>query len=397
MTRITRTAGCTLALVVLSLSAFTAAHAQTERYNYGYCYGIGGPPRVEVITRAFALGPEGVSGSASIMLSNAVFKRYGRLRENGCSMYPTAAEAEAKHRELIDQIVGNLGSAAVAVVNWIPKGATALSAPVKEPEPAAPKPPVPAPVAPAADTAVKYDIWGKPIPTTAWWVCESHLNKYFYVSAPFFAATDLHTAQDIYVTFMDDLIKKYHQAGTATCNKFATQAEAEQSNAKQAAEASGTGYQYHPIDWKYAPGAPAAAAAPAPANARVPAASAEVTPKSVPVAAVAKPASPAPAKAATAVAKPAVYVICRADWNPDLRRFYNPPVDGRGAGYPEWQASWHKYLVDHYGFKESNFGCGKYPTREAAQTDFDSWVAAARASPTVNGLPSPVIITNWKY
>ena len=92
-----------------------------------------------------------------------------------------------------------------------------------------------------------------------------------------------------------------------------------------------------------------------------------------------------------------MYVICRSEWNTDGRRFYNPPVDGRGAGYPEWQASYGQYLASHYKFKGSNYGCGKYPTREAAQADFESWVVAARQSPTVNGLPSPVIITNWKY
>jgi hypothetical protein len=216
------------------------------------------------------------------------------------------------------------------------------------------------------------------------------------VSAPFFGATNNKADNEIFQSFLDYLNKKYHEAGTATCNKFATQAEAEQSNAQQAAQAPSTGYKYQSIDWKYAPGAPAAAA-PAPANARIPAANAEVTPKSVPVAVAAKPASPPPVKPATVAAKPAVYVICRSEWNTDLRRFYNPPVDGRGAGYPEWQASWHKYLVAHYKFRESNFGCSKYQTREAAQKDFESWVVTARQTPTINGLPSPVIITNWKY
>lgn len=100
---------------------------------------------------------------------------------------------------------------------------------------------------------------------------------------------------------------------------------------------------------------------------------------------------------AAAPSKPAVYVICRSEWNRDLRRFYNPPVDGRGAGYAEWQASWRDYLVKQHGFKGSNAGCGKYPTREAAQADYDSWVAAAKATPTINGQNSPIIITSWTY
>lgn len=384
MARIARTTGCALALVLLSLSAFTAANAQTERYDYGYCVGVAtsGGRHVQIVTRAFVVGPAGIPGSARDGgLDNAVYKTYGPLRETGCLMSTTAAEAEAKQRELVDQVAKALGPDSVVVVNWIPKGATALSAAVLEKTPAPAKPATPAPAAsPAADTTVKYDIWGKPIPTTAWWVCDSHFTKDFYVTPPFFAKTDQVTDNDIYQSFMAHLQKLYHEAGTASCNKFTSQVEAEQSNAQAAAKAPSTGYQYHKLDWAYAPGAPAAAA-----------------PATAPAVA-AKPASPAPAKPATAAAvKPTVYVICKADWNPDLRRFYNPPVDGRGAGYPEWTESWHKYLVARYKFRESNFACTKYPTREEAQAGFEEWVVTARQSPTVNGLPSPVIITNWKY
>ena len=409
MTRITRIAGCALALAFLSLAAFTVAHAQTERYNYGFCTGAGKSSgrHVQIVTRAFVVGPAGIPNSGRDGgLGNAVYNTYGPLRENGCIMSLTAAEAEAKQRDVVDQISRNLGPDSVVVVNWIPAGTTALSAavPEKVPAAAAAKPAAPAPVAaaaPAADTAVKYDRWGKPIPTTAWWVCETHMTKDFYVSAPFFGATNSHADNDIFQSFLDYLNKKYHEAGTATCNKFTSQAEAEQSNAQQAAQAPSTGYKFQSIDWKYSPGTPAAAA-PATAVAPVakpatPAANAAVTPKPAPVAVAAKPASPAPAKPATVAAKPAVYVICKADWNTDMRRFYNPPVDGRGAGYPEWHESWHKYLVARYKFKAANFACTKYPTRAEAQAGFEEWVVTARQTPTMNGLPSPVIITNWKY
>jgi hypothetical protein len=62
-----------------------------------------------------------------------------------------------------------------------------------------------------------------------------------------------------------------------------------------------------------------------------------------------------------------VFVICRSEGNIDMRRFYNPPVDGRGATYAKWQASYKRYLASEYGFKVSNLGYGKYPTQEAAQ------------------------------
>jgi hypothetical protein len=81
-----------------------------------------------------------------------------------------------------------------------------------------------------------------------------------------------------------------------------------------------------------------------------------------------------------------------------MRRFYNPPVDGRGATYAKWQASYKRYLASEYGFKVSNLGYGKYPTQEAAQKEYDEWVENARAQPTINGLASPmIIITKWKY
>jgi hypothetical protein len=410
MTKITRIAGRALALAFLSLAAFTAANAQAQPFKYGFCYAFAGRPPGTAFSGVFAFGPTRPAGWLPAYYMNYLLEKIGNTRPDAsdCPMFATAAEAEAKRKEMMDQSDDD-PRYPMREVGWVPEGATAVSGPAPAPKPApvAPKPQAPAaaPVAatPAASTAPKLDIWGKPIPTTAWWVCETHMTKDFYVSAPFFGATNSHADNDIFQSFLDYLNKKYHEAGTATCNKFTSQAEAEQSNAQQAAQAPSTGYKFQSIDWKYSPGTPAAAApatavAVAPvAKPATPAANAAVTPKPAPVAVAAKPASPAPAKPATVAAKPAVYVICKADWNPDMRRFYNPPVDGRGAGYPEWHESWHKYLVARYKFKAANFACTKYPTREEAQAGFEEWVVTARQTPTMNGLPSPVIITNWKY
>jgi hypothetical protein len=170
------------------------------------------------------------------------------------------------------------------------------------------------------------------------------------------------------------------------CQFYATQAEAAKERERLMDE--GRNHPAWPvveIDWT--PSLPAQATPKPPAPVAAPPAS------SAPPVAAAKP----PAKPATAPATAGVFVICRSEWNTDLRRFYNPPVDGRGAGYAEWQASYHAYLVSKHAFKGSNFGCGKYPSREAAQADYDSWVANARATPSVNGRPSPIIITDWKF
>lgn len=400
MTRITRTAGCALALVFLSLSGITAANAQEAPYKYGFCYASAGNPPGAAFSGVFVFGPSRPAGWLPAYYMNYLLEKIGNTRPGtgACPMFATAAEAEARRKEMMDQS-GIDPRYPLREVGWVPEGATAVSGPA--PAPVAPKPQTPAAapvaaVAPAADTAVKYDMWGKPIPTTAWWVCETHMTKDFYVTAPFFGATNNQADNAIYQSFMNDLIKKFHEAGTATCNKFATEAEAKAAVAQETAAAPGTGYQAHMDDWTYAPGAPAAAG---PAAAAPKPATTAVTPKPAPVAVAAKPTTGAAVtpKPAIAPTKPAVYVICRSEWNTDMRRFYNPPVEGRGAGYPEWQASYGRYLASHYKFQGSNYGCGKYPTREAAQTDFESWVVNARSTPTINGLPSPVIITNWKY
>jgi hypothetical protein len=112
-------------------------------------------------------------------------------------------------------------------------------------------------------------------------------------------------------------------------------------------------------------------------------------------------ASPAATTAAPigAVPQTATYVICKSDFNTDRQRYYNPPVDVRGGGYSEWMASYQTYLEQTYRHTGTIVSCGKYPTQAAAQTDFDSWVTGARASPApdIKGVPAPIVITNWKY
>jgi len=128
-----------------------------------------------------------------------------------------------------------------------------------------------------------------------------------------------------------------------------------------------------------------------PARPPAPAANANASANASPPATTAAPGGTAP---------PSVtYVICKSDFNTDRQRFYNPPVDGRGGGYGEWMASYRRYLEQTYRHTVTNLSCGDYPTEAAARTDFDAWVAGARASPApdINGVPEPITITNWKY
>ena len=266
MNRIIRTAGYALAILLLSLSAFSTAMAQAPAQKYGFCHGLAGNPRVNNYTQVFVLGPSSPPGAMSGFLQ-LLHKKYAGYTtpEIRCQTYATAAEAETEHQKVLNAAAQRAATWPLVEIEWKPERGYPLGG---TPPPAA---------APAAKPA-------SPAPTT-----------------------------------------------------------------------------------------------PAPATA------------------AARPAAPAPAKPAAAASKPGVYVICRSEWNRDLRHFYNPPVDGRGAGYAEWQASWRDYLVEQHGFKGGNAGCGKYPTQEAAQADYDSWVANARATPSINGQNSPIIITNWKY
>jgi hypothetical protein len=84
-----------------------------------------------------------------------------------------------------------------------------------------------------------------------------------------------------------------------------------------------------------------------------------------------------------------VFVICRSEGNIDIRRFHNPPVDGRGATYAKWQASYKRYLASEYGFKGSNLGYGKVSDaggraervrrvgRECSRAADDQWTGVA--------------------
>ncbi|MGD9691145.1 MAG: hypothetical protein AB7V47_15540 [Phycisphaerales bacterium] len=403
-----RTAGHILALLLLSLTAFTQAMAQTPGQNYGYCQGLAGNPRVNNYTRLFVLGPSSPPGAMSGFLQYLHKKHSGyTTQEVGCRTFATVAEAETAYRQMQDEAAQAASAWPPVEVDWIPEGGSSLSgaAPVRAsaPAPAAVKPKAPAPAAaaaPAAATGVQLDRWGKPIPTSAYWFCNSYVRMNSYASAPFVANTLDRSPQEMYEQFLDYLNKRYHESGNPTCNRFATLAEAEARIAQLAAEAPGEGRQFAKIDYIYAPGSskssqPVPASAPQPTQATVPAPRPAPTPVAV---------APAPATAAVVASKPAVpavkpatFVICRSEFNTNPSRFYNPPVNVAGGGYPEWQASYRAFLLSRHKFQATNVSCGKYPTQEAAQADFESWVVAARQQPTINGQNSPVTITHWTY
>jgi hypothetical protein len=111
-----------------------------------------------------------------------------------------------------------------------------------------------------------------------------------------------------------------------------------------------------------------------------------------------KPARPPTSKPNTPVASAAakgIFLVCRSDGNAGPR-YYNSPVEVTSGGYDTWQPSYQKFLKQNYRY-DRGVGCSKLPTLADAQADFKTALDNARVSTKINGIPSPVIITNWKY
>ena len=162
MSRITRSASQALMSLAIALSVVTLASAEAPptRYDYEFCVGIAGNPRVEVFSPVFHRGAtDGVSAGGNSSFVNVVGKKIRTgVREAGCSYFPTAAEAEAKRREIMDEIIKNLGPQAVVVIDWKPQGG-----PAPQPKPAAPA----TPATPQAPKPVTSSATPKPSPPAA--------------------------------------------------------------------------------------------------------------------------------------------------------------------------------------------------------------------------------------
>lgn len=135
------------AVLAIVLLAVTPLHAEAPvRYDYAFCMGIAGNPRVEVISPVFHRLPDGAYEKGRNWINTVADKYHTGVREGGCSYFPTAAEAEAKRRSIIDEIRKNLGPQGVDELDWKPQ-----AAPAPQPKPATPAaPPAPKPVVASA-------------------------------------------------------------------------------------------------------------------------------------------------------------------------------------------------------------------------------------------------------
>ncbi|HSC09235.1 MAG TPA: hypothetical protein VLD59_20600, partial [Steroidobacteraceae bacterium] len=103
-----------------------------------------------------------------------------------------------------------------------------------------------------------------------------------------------------------------------------------------------------------------------------------------------KPAAPAPA-----AAPKGVFVVCYADSDPRTR-YYNPPVEGGDGNYGTWMPSYQSFMQQNYRYAPS-VRCNQHPTLDAAQAYYQTTLDRARVHTSINGIPSPIVITNWTF
>jgi hypothetical protein len=256
MSRIIRFAGQALASLAIALLAVIPSRADAPvQYDYEYCFGIAGNPRVEVVTPVFHRRVGVYAGGPSSFV-NVVQAKFGTgLREPGCQFFATSAEAEAKRRELIDTITRDLGPQGVYELNWTPD-----AAPAPQQKPAAPA----APAAPQAPKPVAAPATPKPSPpatgaaATGVFVDCSGMDlaagKYFFNPPVAVASGDANVWSASYAKY---LLTNYRYDRNAGCTKFSTLAEA-QSYYKETSDARRGAYDLNgkpaPLiitSWKY--------------------------------------------------------------------------------------------------------------------------------------------------
>jgi hypothetical protein len=237
--------------------------------------------------------------------------------------------------------------------------------------------------------------------TPTFFTCSAVANRVQYDSAVFEARADAGYGRRMMFTFSAFLAEKYQISAMPRCTPQPTQAAAQAYADKFAAGVSGGVSQRIATGWVYS----TTATAPAQPVASAAAPSAASAPKPVaPPPAAPKPAAPQPVAAATATtaavaasppARKTMFVVCKADNDPRTR-YYNPPVDGGDGSYATWQPSYESFMKTKYHY-ERGVGCNKQPTLAEAQAYYDTMLQQARIYTSINGVPSPIVITDWKF
>ncbi len=232
---------------------------------------------------------------------------------------------------------------------------------------------------------------------TASFVCVAVSKGVAYESAVFETRNDAGSARRVHFSFASYLSQKHNIGAMPTCRSWPTRAEAQAYLQDYSAKVSGGVAQHVATGWVYE-ATPNQSAQPV-TNSSPVASSAPVSQPAAPKPAAPKPAAPQAVTAAAASqpapAKKTMFVVCRAIEDPRAR-YFNPPVDGGDGGYETWQPSYQSFLKTKYRYDRS-VGCNKSPTLAEAQEYFKTIVDQANLYKEINGIPSPVIVTNWQF
>lgn len=192
-------------------------------YQYGFCWALAGRP-VDIVSPVFH-GPRiTVYQGGNSSFAYVTGEKFGRARELDCVYAPTAAEAEAKRRQLIDDAIKSWGPKGVYLLDWKPQAAPP---PNPEPRPAAQSTP-PASNAVTASATLKP---ASPAPAAArkgqFIVCNGEdlaAGKYFYNPPVEVTSGDYSAWMASYAKF---LLTKYKYDRNVSCSKLPTLAEAQ--------------------------------------------------------------------------------------------------------------------------------------------------------------------------
>lgn len=238
-------------------------------------------------------------------------------------------------------------------------------------------------------------------PPTTFYVCVGVSQGVAYESAIFEAGNDALTARRMYGSFMVFLNEKHKVSAQAQCTPQPTRAAAQTYLQQFSAGVSGVS-QHVATGWVYN-AAPTASAQPA-TNSSPVASTASASKPAAPQPAAPTPAAPQPVTAAAAI-KPAapaaaaapkgMFVVCYADTDPRTR-YYNPPVDGGDGNYGTWMPSYQGFMQQNHRYARS-VRCSKFPTLDEAQAYYQTTLDQARVHTSINGIPSPIVITNWTF
>jgi hypothetical protein len=311
-------------------------------------------------------------------------QKYGFHGLVNCGRHNTLAEATKWLQGRASQVSSLGNQYKYTATDWSYAAAPVESAPATTTSAAA--------TAPAGQTAAST----ASEPTT-FYFCIANSQGVGYESDVFQARNDVGTARRIQFTYAKFLSEKYKVGAMPNCRSKPTRAEAQDYLQQFSAGVYGGVSQHVATGWVYSPTPPAATLSPVASTGSVstpvaakPASPKPVATQPVPVVAAVQPAAPAPAAAPRGV-----FVVCYADSDPQTR-YYNPPVDGGDGNYGTWMPAYQNFMQQKYRFSRS-VRCNKHATLGEAQAYYQTTLDQAHLHTSINGIPSPIVITDWKY